>query len=577
MDGRLDPFKRIVGLARPELLPLAGATLALLGTAGLTLTYPQLVRLIVDGVGQGGGVNAVDQYAFQLLILFAVTSVLTAIRMYLFTIAGERIVTRLRQRLYASLIHQEIAFFDERRTGEMTNRLSADTTVVQNTATVNVSMFLRYTITTFGAIIILAWTSWRLTIVMLILVPIAVIGALFYGRRVRRLSRQVQDALATATEIADETLSGIRTVRAFSRETQETERYQDQISVSFELARKRARIDAIFGAIAAFAGYGAISGVLWYGGHLLVENALTMGELTSFLLYTFTVAFSIAALGRVWQDFMRAIGASERVFELLERSPRMTSGETVLPRLVGQVTLDDVDFSYPSRNDVQVLTGVSLTLKAGECVALVGPSGGGKSTIASLVSRFYDPDSGEVRVDGHSLPTLDANWYRSQIGVVAQDPILFATSIAENIRYGRPDATMDEVMDAARAANATEFVDGLPEGVMTHIGERGIRLSGGQRQRIAIARALLEDAPVLILDEATSALDAESEYLVQDALKKLMSGRTTLVIAHRLSTVKSADRILVINGGKVAQSGSHAQLMERHGLYAQLVERQLAH
>jgi ABC transporter fused permease/ATP-binding protein len=575
--SRLAPIMRIVALARPELKPLFWATVALLGTTALNLSYPQLVRLIVDGVTPGSGdASVVNEYALILLGLFAMTAVFTAVRMYLFTVAGERIVARLRCDVYRTIMQQEIGFFDARRTGELTNRLSADTTVVQNTATVNVSMFLRFSVTTIGAIAILAWTSWKLTLVMLALVPIAVVGGLFYGRLVKRLSREVQDALASATEVAEETISGVRTVRAFAREEREVARYSAQVDASYALARKRARVNAIFGAVAAFSAYGAISGVLWYGGILLAEGAMTMGELTSFLLYTFTVAFSIAALGGVWQDFMRAVGASERIFELLERPPTMKSGGVIPTTVSGTVTFRQIEFAYPTRPDIPVLKGVDLSLSPGEVIALVGPSGGGKSTIAALLSRLYDPIGGQITFDGEDLESLELNWLRRQIGVVAQEPMLFATSIRENIRYGRPDATDTEVEAAAQAANARGFVQGLPEGFDTEVGERGVRLSGGQKQRIAIARALLEDPPILVLDEATSALDAESEHLVQEALGHLMKGRTTLVIAHRLSTVMSADRIAVIEAGRLVQEGTHAELLERGGLYAQLVERQLA-
>ena len=570
------PFRRILALARPELPRLIGATVALIGTSALTLTYPQLIREIVDGVLDGGGREAVDRWAGLLLVLFALTAVLTAARMYLFTVAGERIVTDLRSRLYGALVRQEIGFFDAHRTGELTNRLAADTTVVQNAATVNVSMLLRYLITSLGAIGILAWTSWRLTLVMLALVPVAVVGALFYGQWVRKLSRKVQDALARATEVSEETLGGIRTVRAFAREDAERDRYAARVEESFDLARQRARVNAIFGAIAAFAGYGAISGVLWYGGVLLAEGTLSMGELTSFLLYTFTVAFGIGALGSLWQDFQRAIGASERVFELIERAPTVQSGADRPAAVRGEVHLDGVTFAYPTRPDIPVLDAVDLHLAPGEVVALVGPSGGGKSTIAALLSRFYDPTDGAIRLDGHDLRTLDADWLRRQVGVVAQEPVLFAASIRENILYGDPDADEAAVRAAADAANATGFVTALPEGFDTAVGERGVQLSGGQKQRIAIARALLEDPPILVLDEATSALDAESEHLVQDALRRLMAGRTTLVIAHRLSTVKSADRIVVVDGGRIVQHGAHDELIDAGGLYKQLVERQLA-
>ena len=579
-DARIMPtsnraaLRRIIALARPELRPLALATFALVITSGLNLAYPQMIRLIVDGVMDGDGRAAVNQFAGWLLILFAVGAVATGVRSYLFTVSGERIVTRLRAQLYDRLIRREVAFFDTHRTGELTNRLAADTTVVQNAATVNVSMLLRYAMTSLGSVVILALTSWRLTLVMLALVPITVIGALFYGRIVRRLSRQVQDALASATTVAEETLSGIRTVRSFAREPQESARYQARVDESFRLARIRAKFSAIFGGIAGFAGYGAISGVLWYGGLMLADGEISMGVLTSFLLYTFTLAFSIAALGSLWQDFMRAVGASERIFGLLDEPTGEIEGGARLAQVRGAVRLDAVDFAYPTRPDHAVLDDFDLHIEPGETVALVGPSGGGKSTVAALLCRLYPPNSGQITLDGTPLAELDADWLRAQIGVVAQEPLLFATSVAENIRYGRPTATDAEVHAAAEAANADGFIRALSDGYETAVGERGVQLSGGQKQRVAIARALLKDPAVLVLDEATSALDAESEHLVQEALARLMIGRTTLVIAHRLSTVQSADRIAVLSRGKVVETGDHATLIERGGLYAALVSRQ---
>ncbi len=566
----------ILVLARSETRRLVLATLALLCTTGLTLAYPKVVGLIIDGVQQGGGIPAVNRYAVWLVGLFALGAVMTGFRQYLFTVAGERIVARLRQQLYASLVRQEVAFFDAHRTGELTNRLASDTSVVQSAATVNVSMALRYALTATGSVGILFFISWRLTFVMLALVPVATVGALFYGRFVRRLSRQVQDTLAQATEVATETLAGIRTVRAFAREDAENERYAERIEASFELARRRSFFSAGFGAVASFAGYGAIAAVLWYGGVLLVEGRLSMGELTAFLLYTFTVAFSIGALGSVWSDFMRAIGSTERVFELIDRAPCVRGGEVRLESVRGEVRFEGVDFDYPTRPDVPVLRAFDLTLAPGEVVALVGPSGGGKSTVAALISRFYDPGAGAIRLDGRDLRELDADWLRQQVGVVAQEPILFATTVRENIAYGRPGATLAQVEEAARAAHAHDFVSALPEAYDTPVGERGVRLSGGQKQRVAIARALLEDPRVLVLDEATSALDAESEHLVKAALARLMVGRTTLVIAHRLSTVQSADRIVVIDDGGVVEQGPHEVLLATGGLYRQLVERQFS-
>ena len=570
----LRPLSRVLALARPELPTLAAASLVLLFTAGLNLMYPQLIRLIVDDVQGGGGAKAVHTWSGLLVVLFALGAGATALRAWLFTLAGERIVLRLRQRLFESLVRQEIAFFDARRVGELTNRLAADATVVQNTASVNLSMLLRYVFTALGSVGVLFWTSWRLTLVMLALVPVTVVGALVYGRVARRLSREVQDAQARATAVADETLAGIRTVRAFARENEEIRRYGAEAEQSFTLARRRARFSAIFGGVAGFAGYGAISGVLWYGGLLLVEGRLTLGTLTAFLLYTFALAFAIAALGELWQDFMRAVGASERIFELMDRVPAVQGGTRRLDPVVGAVRFEGVQFAYPTRPEHAVLRGLDLELAPGKVLALVGRSGAGKSTVSALISRFYDPAAGRITLDGVALTELEPAWLRGQVGVVAQEPLLFATSVIENIRYGRPGASQAEVEAAAEAAHAHEFIVKLPQGYATEVGERGVQLSGGQKQRVAIARALLKDPRVLVLDEATSALDAESEHLVQAALGRLMRGRTTLVIAHRLSTIQAADHIAVLAEGQVVEAGTHTELLAQGGVYRALLTRQ---
>ncbi len=567
-------LRRLVALARPEAKILVLATLALFIAAGLNLSYPLFIRQIVDGVAGPDAQQVVNHSALVLLVLFGLNGIFTALRSYLFTVAGERVVARLRANLYSAIVQQEVGFFDERRTGELTNRLASDTTVLQNAATVNISMVLRYLVTCVGAISILAWTSWQLTLVMLAIVPVVVLGAIFYGRILRRLSREVQDALAAGTEVAEETIAGIRTVRAFAREGAETARYRQRVETVFELARKRARIGALFGGGMSFGFGGAVAVVLWFGGTLLVDGTMSIGELTQFVLYTFFVAFSLGALASVWEDFMKAIGASDRVFQLMDREAGVSSGGEQLENLAGQVVFEAVRFAYPSRPDIDVLADFELVLAPGETVALVGPSGAGKSTVAALLSRFYDPDAGAIYLDGTPYRELQPDWLRQQVGVVSQEPTLFAATVRDNIRYARPDASNAEVLAAAKAANAHEFVSAFPEAYDTLVGERGVRLSGGQKQRVAIARALLKDPRILVLDEATSALDAESEHLVQEALQRLMLGRSTLVIAHRLSTVKDADRVLVLEAGRVVEQGNHRELVARDGLYRQLVERQ---
>ncbi len=569
-------LRRMFELARPELGWLALGTLALLVASGLSLSFPMVIGKLVDGVVDGGGTEIVDRWAMILVAVFAGMGLATMGRAYLFTVAGERVVARLRQALFGALIHQEIGFFDQQRTGELTNRLASDTTVIQKAVTVNVSMLLRFVIQALGAVAILAWLSWKLTIVMLAVVPLVAAGAGLYGRLIRRVSRDVQDALADSTAVAEETLSGVRTVRAFARERHEEGRYGEAVMRAFELARKRAWLGATFQGAVSFAGYGSIAAVLWYGGRMLSSGSMSYGELTSFLLYTFTVAFAIGALSGLWEDFAKALGASERVFELMDRRSEVSGGTAEPSGVVGRVRFEGVGFAYPSRKDQPVLRDLTMQLEPGEVVAVVGPSGAGKSTVAALLSRFYDPDTGRILLDDSPLTELSPDWLREQVGVVSQEPILFATSIAENIRYGRPDADESEVLAAARAANAHEFVSGFTEGYETLVGERGVRLSGGQKQRIAIARAVLKDPRVLVLDEATSALDAESEHLVQEALDRLMQQRTTLVIAHRLSTVRDADRVVVLDDGRVAQVGSHDELVAADGLYRRLVERQFA-
>jgi ABC transporter fused permease/ATP-binding protein len=573
---RTSSLRRLLGLARPERNRLILGTLCLAVGSLAGLLFPQVIRMIVDqSLAAAAEVASLDQAALMLLVIFLVQAITVALRYALFTIAGERTVTRLRADLFAKLLSQEVAFFDERKTGELVNRLASDTTVLQNTVSVNISMGLRFLASILGGIGFLFYTSPRLTLVMLAVVPPVALGAVGYGRRVRNLSREVQDSLAVSSEVAEETLGGIRTVRAFAAEGKEEVRYRTAVEHSFGLARRRSILGATFVGIGSFAAYAALAAVLWYGGHLVSEGALTPGGLTSFLVYTLLVAVSLGGFGDLWADFMKASGAAERIFELLDRAPTMPlSGGERPAEVKGEVRFEAVRFAYPTRPDAQVLAGIDVTIAPGEMVALVGPSGSGKSTMAALLTRLYDPGEGAIFLDGRDLRTLSPDWLRRQIGVVSQEPLLFSCSIEENIRYGKQDATPEEIQAAARAANAHEFVSRFPEGYRTLVGERGAQLSGGQKQRIAIARAVLKDPRVLVLDEATSALDAESEHLVKEALDRLMAGRTTLVIAHRLSTVADADRVYVVEGGQIVQSGPHAQLVAEEGLYRRLVEKQ---
>jgi ATP-binding cassette subfamily B protein len=413
---------------------------------------------------------------------------------------------------------------------------------------------------------------------MLAVVPPIAIGAVVSGRLVRRYSRAVSDALAAATNVAEESIAGARTVRLFAREAHETTRYSAAVSKAFGISLKRIEVTGWFQAVVTILGSGALVLVLWYGGRFVLAGELTVGELTAFLLYTTGVGMSLGTLASLWSDFMSAAGAGDRVFDLLDRAPEIPlHGGLVLPSLAGDICFEQVQFTYPSRPDVPVLLDLNLVIRAGELVALVGPSGGGKSTIAGLIPRLYDTNSGSIQIDGHDIRKLDPSWLRERIATVSQEPTLFSTSIFANIAYGanRPDVTLEEVEAAARAANAHDFIVAFPEGYQTAVGERGVQLSGGQKQRVAIARAVLRNPAILILDEATSALDAQSEHLVQEALERLTQQRTTLVIAHRLSTVVDADRVVVIDHGRIVQSGSHESLMQAaDGMYRKLVERQ---
>ncbi|HYX35763.1 MAG TPA: ABC transporter transmembrane domain-containing protein [Oligoflexus sp.] len=568
---------RLFKLALPEWKKLIFGFIALVLSSSMVLVYPQAVKYIIDEVLETGRFDLLKPVVGLVFLVFLLQAVSAAFRYYIFTAAGERIVTRLRQSLYQAVLKQEIAFFDARQTGELMSRLASDATVVQNAVTLHFSSFLQHTgIVLFGTILLIR-TSAVMAIGFLIAIPLIVVSTGFFGKRIQKLAREGQDAWGQSASIAAETISGIRTVRAFIQEQGEAHRYARAVTQALELGRLRIQNIACFIGIGSLLGSVTIAGVLWYGGDMVLTGVMTLGDLTSFLLYALSVTVSLGSLGSLWTDFMSTLGASERIFELLDRQPKIPlSSGLVPPHISGRVQFQRVQFCYPARPDIPVLKELSFSVEPGQVIALVGPSGSGKSTIASLLTRFYDPIQGAILLDGTNIRNLNSAWLRRQIGVVSQDPFLMSDTIAANIRYGRVDASDAAVRRAAYDAHAHDFIEGFPNGYQTLVGERGLQLSGGQRQRIAIARALLKDPRILILDEATSALDAESEYLVQEALERLMEGRTTLVIAHRLSTVKHADRVLVMEHGKIIQSGTHKSLMQNTaGIYYRLAYRQL--
>jgi ABC transporter fused permease/ATP-binding protein len=566
---------RLLRLGRPVFPLIAAGTVALVVGSAMALVYPQGVRMMMDRAVSSHAEGFLRRAAIIMVAVAAVQAVGVALRQIFFNMAGERVVTRLRKDVFGHIARQEVAFFDKRRTGELMSRLAGDTTVLQSAVSGNIAGGLRHVAVVVGGVGFLVYTSPMLTGIMLLVVPPIAVGAVFYGRRVRKLARELQDAHAASNEVAEECFSGIRTVRAFAAEWWEQSRYGEALDKAMVIAARQARAGAAFNAGMCVATYSAASLVFWYGGRLLTRGEITIGGLTSFVIYTLMVAFSLAALADLWVSMMRSLGAADRVFELLDRVPAMPlEGGVTLRSSKAAVRLEGVRFSYPSRPDAEILKGVDLQIDPGEVVALVGPSGSGKSTVAALLLRMYDPGGGRVTFDGIDVRELDPSWLRRQAGVVAQEPILFSTSILENVRYGVEAASLEAVHRALRTANAADFVASMPDGLETKVGERGTQLSGGQKQRIAIARALLRNPRLLILDEATSALDSENERLVKDALDRLMRDRSTLIIAHRLSTVLHADRVLVLSDGRVVQSGSHASLVRQDGLYRKLVERQ---
>lgn len=568
---------RIFSLIKLEKTTLMRGLFFLAISSAAGLIYPQFVRWMVDHVLEAKDYQLLNQVVLGLFLALSISMIAGNVRYYLFTLSGESIVLKLREQLYRSILKQEVAFFDFNRTGELMSRLSSDCSTLQNTVSVNISQGLRNLAQVIGGFAFMFYTSWKLSLVLLIIIPPVAGMAYYFGRRIRALSKEFQTTLAESSIVAEETISGLRTVKSFVQELNEVFRYQGALTKALVLARQRILVIAQFMTLAMVLGVSAISFVLWYGGREVISGSLTAGALVQFLLYLFVVAIGVGSLGSLWGDLMAGVGASHRIFEIIEREPAFADvGHT--PSLVsGEVEFSHVYFSYPTRLDVSVLNDLSFKISAGQVVALVGMSGCGKSTVASLIPRFYDPIKGSIRFDGEPVSDLKVSWLREQIGIVSQEPILISTTIEENIRYGKPEATDTEVLEAARSANTLEFIEKFPDGFKTRVGERGIQLSGGQKQRVAIARALLKNPKLLILDEATSNLDTESEHLVQDALKRLMKGRTTIVIAHRLATVRDANKILVMNAGQIVEEGTHDVLANnKNGLYYKLLQRQFS-
>ncbi len=591
--GGLREAGRLLAYLLPYRRKFVAAHLCLLVGSLAGLAFPFFTGRLIDGASRSlGGLSAGAGWGFDaasintmagfLVLVLAVQALCSSFQTYWLAEVGERSLADLRRDTYGRLIRLPMAFFAQRRVGELTNRLAADLSLMQQTLTGSAPQFIGQLVMLTGGLVLITLTSGRLTLVMLASVPVVIGLAVIFGRLTRKISFEAMERLADTNVVVEETLQGIASVKAFGNEAYETSRYRAGIETFIGVVLRGALYQGAFTAFITFAGFGAIVLVIWYGARLVEGGALTFGDLTQFLMYTMFIGGAIGGFVRLYGELQRAIGATQRVRELLQEEPEAiedAGSAAVLPkgvrRSAGDIAFENVTFAYPSRKEIAVLRNLSLTAKAGQRIALVGPSGAGKTTIVSLLLRFYDPDSGRLLIDGRDARDYPLRRLRDQMAIVPQDVLLFGGTVAENIAYGRPGATQAEIEEAARQANAHDFIAAFPEGYQTVVGERGVKLSGGQRQRVAIARAILRNPAILILDEATSSLDSESESLVQQALDALMQGRTSVIIAHRLSTVRRADCIYVIKEGEVVESGTHDELVARPGgVYRTLSELQ---
>jgi subfamily B ATP-binding cassette protein MsbA len=563
-------FKRLFRLLTPYRSAVIWGSLFLVLVSAINLMIPLFVKDLVDVVEVEKDLGLLNRMAWTIALLFLLQMLFSTAHNYLYDITEKRVITDLRKIIFNHLQTLSTSFFVKRRTGEIMSRMTNDVTTIEGVITDVPATLLQQSIRLVGGIIIVIIMNWKLTFMILVLAPIMVLFAKTFGKRLKNLSREIQDKLAVSTTIIEENISGMPLVKSFVRQKQEIGRFDDAVEDSFQSAKNRVKISAFFGPVIGFIAFLTALVLLWYGGREVIAGTLSPGEMVAFILYAIIIAGPMGSFARLYTRIQEGLGASERIFEILDTQPEVKDapGALPMPEIAGKVEIKNLHFHY--REDQEVLKGFSFSVEPGEMVALVGPSGAGKTTLVQLLHRFYDPVSGEILVDGQNIRDVQMTSYWRQIGLVPQETLLFGGTIEENIRFAKEGTTLDEIQEAARSANADTFINECPDGYQTIVGEKGIRLSAGQRQRIAIARAILKNPHLLILDEATSSLDNESEKLIQEALERLMQGKTSFVIAHRLSTIHNADKILVMDKGKIVETGTHQELMDRKGLYQYL-------